>query len=159
MEGFFRELRNLGSDSKLEKLQGDLHTALSARETVVVFSQYGDTLHYLQDRLTPVYGRRVATYTRASGQRSDGTSWRPARKEEVKSAFGASEIQILLGTDAIAELALRNIRPAISQDELSSFVFETPNWLGGSSRIPRSKEPFASLSFQWKVASASILRS
>ncbi len=63
MEGFFRELRNLGSDSKLEKLQGDLHTALSARETVVVFSQYGDTLHYLQDRLTPVYGRRVATET------------------------------------------------------------------------------------------------
>lgn len=103
VEDFLARIRDLPGDSKFEQLMKDLERALSQREQVVVFTQYTDTMDYLKERLRPVYGRRIACYSGRGGEWWDGVSWSHASKEDIKNAFKAGEVQILLGTDALAE--------------------------------------------------------
>lgn len=103
VEDFLARLRNLGTDTKYDQLVQDLGKALAERPSVVLFTQYTDTMDYLRDKLRHVYGRRVACYSGRGGERWTGTGWAPVGKEEIKRAFRDGEIQILLGTDALAE--------------------------------------------------------
>jgi len=103
VEDFVRELRSLGTDTKFDQLTKDLDAALAKRDSVVVFTQYADTIDHLKQKLREVYGHRVACYTGRGGERWAGVAWAPATKEEIKRAFRDGEVQILLGTDALAE--------------------------------------------------------
>ena len=103
VEDFLVQLRNLGTDTKYDQLVRDLADALSQRSSVVLFTQYTDTMDYLRDKLRHVYGHRVACYSGRGGERWTGAGWAPVGKEEIKRAFRDGEIQILLGTDALAE--------------------------------------------------------
>ena len=103
VEKFLGDLRNLGSDTKFGRLVDDLHEAFSRRDSVVIFTQYTDTMDYLRDRLRYVYGRGVACYSGRGGERWDGRGWEEVGKERIKQDFAAGEIAILLGTDAMAE--------------------------------------------------------
>jgi superfamily II DNA or RNA helicase len=103
VENFLDALRKLGSDTKFDQLQRDLDLALSKRDSVVVFTQYGDTVDYLKERLRLLYGSRVACYTGGAVERWSGVGWAPVSKDEVKDAFANGEVKILLGTDALAE--------------------------------------------------------
>jgi len=63
---FIERLRDLGSDSEFEHLVDDLDAAFRERDTVIVFTQYTDTMDYLRDRLAGgrdrrAVGRRAAT--------------------------------------------------------------------------------------------------
>lgn len=100
---FLAELKTLATDTKFRQLLSDLDRALSRRDQVVVFTQYTDTLDDLKERLRPLYGRQMACYSGRGGERWTGFAWAPAGKEEVKNAFKAGEIRVLLGTDALAE--------------------------------------------------------
>ncbi len=103
LEDFLDELSNLATDTKFDRLVEDLQEALAKRESVVIFSQYADTIDYLKEKLRPVYAQRIACYTGRGGERWTPLGWTPAGKEEIKRAFAEGEIQILLGTDALAE--------------------------------------------------------
>ncbi|MER3487819.1 MAG: hypothetical protein C4307_03355, partial [Chloroflexota bacterium] len=100
---FLRELRGLGTDTKFDQLAKDLDAALAKRDSVVIFTQYADTVDHLKEKLRQIYGHRVACYTGRGGERWAEVAWAPASKEEIKRAFRDGEIQILLGTDALAE--------------------------------------------------------
>ena len=104
IEEFLNDLRLLATDSKLEQLQRDLQEAFLRRGTVVVFTQYTDTLDYLRERLRAVYGSQVACYSGRGGEVWDGVAWVPIPKEELKEAFRqGEEIKVLLCTDAASE--------------------------------------------------------
>lgn len=103
VEDFLVQLRNLGTDTKFDQLAQDLNDALSRRPSVVLFTQYTDTMDYLREKLRHVYGHRLACYSGRGGERWTGAGWAPVSKEEVKKAFRAGEIQILLGTESMAE--------------------------------------------------------
>jgi superfamily II DNA or RNA helicase len=103
VEDFLRALRGLGSDTKFEQLTADLDRALSTRDSVVVFTQYADTVDHLKEKLRLVYGDQVACYTGRAVERWAGVGWAPSTKEEIKRAFRDGEVKILLGTDALAE--------------------------------------------------------
>ncbi len=103
VEDFLRDLRSLGTDTKFDQLTKDLDAALAKRDSVVIFTQYADTVDHLKEKLREVYGHRVACYTGRAVERWAGVAWAPATKEEIKRAFRDGDVQILLGTEALAE--------------------------------------------------------
>ena len=104
VEDFLADLRALGSDSKFEQLTKDLTEILMKRDSVIVFTQYTDTMDYLRDRLRHVYGSQVACYSGRGGELWDGSAWVGTSKENIKTAFRESrEIKILLCTESASE--------------------------------------------------------
>ncbi|RME45420.1 MAG: helicase [Caldilineae bacterium] len=105
VEDFLSELRGLGEqDSKSQRLLSDLRTIFRRRDTVLIFTQYTDTMDYLRERLRAVYGSQVACYSGRGGERWDGVMWVPVSKEEIKNAFRrGEEVKILLCTEAASE--------------------------------------------------------
>lgn len=103
LERLLGDVQRLGHDTKFECLVEDLRTLLGQRDRVAVFVHYTDTMDALRDRLVGIYGRRLACYSGRGGERWDGSRWAGVSKEEVKEAFRAGEIQVLLCTDAASE--------------------------------------------------------
>ena len=103
LEDFLRELGALGRDSKVERLFADLETLAKERDTIIVFTQYADTMDHLREELRPLYGERLACYSGRGGERWDGRAWRPRRKEEVKESFRLGEVRLLLCTESASE--------------------------------------------------------
>jgi superfamily II DNA or RNA helicase len=104
LEDFLARLATLGSDSKFERLAADLREVLQKRDSVLVFTQYTDTMDYLRDRLREVYGGQVACYSGRGGERWQGGKWVAVSKETIKTAFRASrEVKILLCTESASE--------------------------------------------------------
>jgi superfamily II DNA or RNA helicase len=101
---FLADLRALGTDSKFEQLTKDLNEILKRRDSVIVFTQYTDTMDYVRDKLCHVYGGQVACYSGRGGERWNGTAWVGTSKESIKTAFRESrEIKILLCTESASE--------------------------------------------------------
>jgi superfamily II DNA or RNA helicase len=104
LQDFLADLRALGTDSKFEQLTQDLQDVLKRRDSVIVFTQYTDTMDYLRDKLRPVYGGQVACYSGRGGELWNGTAWVGTSKENIKTAFRESrDIKILLCTESASE--------------------------------------------------------
>ncbi len=104
LEDFLADLNALGSDSKFERLAADLGEVLQKRDSVIVFTQYTDTMDYLREKLRKVYGSQVACYSGRGGERLRDGKWAVVSKEEIKLAFRSSrEVKILLCTESASE--------------------------------------------------------
>ncbi len=105
VEDFLVELSRLGgNDSKVEQLVTDLQEIFKQRETVLIFTQYTDTMDFLREQLRQTYGSQVACYSGRGGEVWNGIAWVPTTKEEIKNAFRLGEIiKILLCTEAASE--------------------------------------------------------
>ncbi|MEJ7784649.1 MAG: helicase-related protein [Solirubrobacteraceae bacterium] len=117
-EGLAREVEELNSflaelkrrppnESKMGRLLEELRTSFASRhDTVVIFTQYTDTMDYVRDQLLGTYGSRVACYSGRGGERwnPDSQTWQPTSKEAIKKLFREGvEIKILIGTDSLSE--------------------------------------------------------
>jgi superfamily II DNA or RNA helicase len=104
LEDFLAGLNALGSDSKFERLAADLGEVLQRRDSVIVFTQYTDTMDYLREKLRKVYASQVACYSGRGGERWRDGRWAAVSKEEIKTAFRSSrEVKILLCTESASE--------------------------------------------------------
>jgi len=105
VEDFLHQLRALaGHDSKVVQLMRDLASVFRERDTVLVFTQYTDTMDFLREQLRQHYGGQVACYSGRGGEWWDGNTWVPITKEELKNAFREGErVKILLATEAASE--------------------------------------------------------
>jgi hypothetical protein len=104
VQDFLSELRSLGTDSKFEQLTKDLTEVLKRRDSVIVFTQYTDTMDYLREKLRHVYGGQVACYSGRGGELWNGAAWVGTSKESIKTAFRESrEIKILICTESASE--------------------------------------------------------
>src|SRR5207245_1253714 len=75
VEDFLSGLRTIGTDSKFQRLVQHLNEFLKRRDSVIVFTQYTDTMDYLRDKLRQVYGAQVACYSGRGGERWNGKVW------------------------------------------------------------------------------------
>ena len=104
VEDFIQQLRLLSvAESKLEALKNELRRVMLQRSTVLVFTQYTDTMDYLRDQLKEVYGSQVACYSGRGGEVWNGIAWVSAAKEAVKTDFREGRISILLCTESASE--------------------------------------------------------
>ena len=84
---FFRELRRITDDGR----------------SVLVFTEYTDTMEYLRDSLKPFYNSTVACYSGDGGQIWEGDEWKTVTKADITVALKNRTIQVLLCTDAASE--------------------------------------------------------
>ncbi|MEI8173794.1 MAG: helicase-related protein [Deltaproteobacteria bacterium] len=104
VEDFLREIRRLAGDSKWEQLDQEIRETLKSQDTIVIFTQYTDTLDDLREKLRQVYGAQVACYSGRGGEVWNGYKWEGRSKEEIKNDFReARNVKILLCTDAASE--------------------------------------------------------
>ena len=94
-------------DPKLELLIQDLQTLENrARDTVVIFIQYTDTLDVIKEKVS-LSRSDVGTYSGNGGEMYDSTAdvWMSASKERVKREFTdpAGELSFLVCTDLASE--------------------------------------------------------
>lgn len=105
LRDFLHNLSSLTHDSKRDQLDKDIKASLNTHETVVVFTQYTDTMDYLRDQLAQVYNR-IACYSGRGGELFDPITktWQSISKAELKTLFREGErVKILIGTDAMSE--------------------------------------------------------
>jgi hypothetical protein len=105
LRDFLDNLAWLTHDSKRDQLERDIKASLNKHETLVVFTQYTDTMDHLRDQLAQVYNR-IACYSGRGGELFDPSTrtWQPVCKAELKTLFRDGErVKILLGTDAMSE--------------------------------------------------------
>jgi hypothetical protein len=105
VEDFLAALGQLSSnDSKVARLLADLEQVFKQHGTVLVFSQYTDTMDFLRAQLRQVYGDQVACYSGRGGEVWNGLAWVPTTKEAIKTDFRQGEtLKILLCTEAASE--------------------------------------------------------
>jgi hypothetical protein len=108
LTSFLHDLEaGIPEDSKVAQLTRDIQQAFFAgHRTVVVFTQYTDTLSWLRDQLKGTYGAQIACYSGNGGSRWNPTlgEWEKLTKKRVKELFRqGDEVRILLGTDAMSE--------------------------------------------------------
>jgi ERCC4-related helicase len=104
VKDFIQELKLLSiADSKLEVLKDQLNQVFHKRSTVLVFTQYTDTMEYLRGQLQDVYGNEIACYSGRGGEVWNGIAWVETSKESVKEDFRLGKVRILLCTDSASE--------------------------------------------------------
>lgn len=108
LTSFLHELEaGIPEDSKVAQLTRDIRQSFfDGHRTVVVFTQYTDTLDWLRDQLRATYGAQIACYTGGGGSRWNPVlgEWETLPKKTVKELFRQGDkVRILLGTDAMSE--------------------------------------------------------
>lgn len=94
-------------ESKMVRLHQVVSDALNGgHQTVLVFTQYADTMHYVRDRLDAIWHGRVIGYSSDGGTIRDQTTgeWVKLTKRQTKEMFRAGDtVKVLVGTDTLAE--------------------------------------------------------
>jgi hypothetical protein len=89
---------------RLHDIVGDALTG--GHQTVLVFTQYADTMHYVRDRLDAIWHGRVIGYSASGGtiRDQDTGEWVNLTKRQTKEMFRAGDlVKVLVGTDTLAE--------------------------------------------------------
>lgn len=103
LDDLIGRVRELPQDPKFGQLVHDLQELRGQRTAALVFTQYTDTMDYLRDELSTVFGPKLGCFSGRGGELWDGTAWRLTTKEDVKTRFAAEKIEILLCSEAAAE--------------------------------------------------------
>lgn len=89
---------------RLHQIVGDALTG--GHQTVLVFTQYADTMTYIRDRLDAIWHGRVIGYSATGGTIRDQATgeWVKLTKRQTKEMFRAGDqVKVLIGTDTLAE--------------------------------------------------------
>jgi len=105
IQGLLARAQALPTDTKARALLDVIHELREAgfRQTIV-FTQYTDTVDFLRDELTNVFGPVVMCFSGRGGETptSDG-GWRTRSRDVTKQWFREGRAEILICTDAAAE--------------------------------------------------------
>lgn len=107
LEDFIAQLYDVPEDPKLEQLVQDLQTLSGlARDTVIIFTQYTDTLDAIKNKVCLSHPA-VGTYSGRGGEIYDAENreWRGTSKERVKREFTDpdGDLSVLICTDSASE--------------------------------------------------------
>ncbi|WP_423463366.1 DEAD/DEAH box helicase [Promicromonospora sp. MS192] len=107
LRNFVHELEQItAEDTKASRLIDDVRkSVLEGYSSVVVFTQYFDTLEYVRERLLAAGIVKIGCYSGAGGEVWDAATgtWDQKTKAEIKTAFRAGELEALIGTDSMSE--------------------------------------------------------
>ncbi|MDQ0031524.1 SNF2-related protein [Arthrobacter bambusae] len=103
---FLNELDTItGEDTKASQLVQDVNQALMTYDSIVVFTQYTDTMDYVRERMILAGNHRIGCYSGRGGEIYDHSSkgWTLVTKSDIKNRFRNGELTVLIGTDSMSE--------------------------------------------------------
>jgi superfamily II DNA or RNA helicase len=102
---YVERITRLETDSKIDRLREHVDEARASAQSLIVFTQFTDTLDYLRDHLRYAYGPTLATFTGAGGRvwEAGQGRWAEISKRELVEEIRGGRITILLATDAASE--------------------------------------------------------
>lgn len=104
VERLLEDIRSLrGTDSKRDRFWDEIRKLRDDGRSVLVFTEYTDTMEYVRDQLVSAYNKAVGSYCGDGGQRWDGEKWVSMSKAAITAALAAGEVQVLVCTDAASE--------------------------------------------------------
>ncbi|MFF4792955.1 SNF2-related protein [Streptomyces sp. NPDC001276] len=106
LRDFLSELDKItGEDTKATHLVRDITQSLNAYDSIVIFTQYGDTMDYVRERLIAAGFYRIGCYSGRGGEVYDHASgtWTEVTKADIKNKFRNKELEVLIGTDSMSE--------------------------------------------------------
>lgn len=107
LRSFVHQLEQISAeDTKATQLIDDIRASVMKGYTsVVVFTQYTDTMEYVRERLLAAQVTKIGCYSGRGGEIwNPGTKvWDRVTKSEIKTAFRAGELDALIGTDSMSE--------------------------------------------------------
>lgn len=106
LRSFLAQLHTItGEDTKATQLVNDINQALHTYSSVVVFTQYADTMDYVRERLIAAGYQKLGCYSGRGGEVYDlsAKTWTEVTKAEIKTRFRSDEIEVLIGTDSMSE--------------------------------------------------------
>jgi hypothetical protein len=92
-----------GRDSKRDRFFDELRRVTEDGRSVLVFTEYTDTMDYLREGLVPAYGKSLGCYSGDGGQRWDGERWVAVSKDAITGGLQRGELRALICTDAASE--------------------------------------------------------
>ena len=103
--GIIKNIAKLGTDTKARRLADELLSAeRDGFQSVIIFTQYTDTMDYLKEFLADRLDWPIGCYSGRGGEKQDASgAWAPCSKEQVKRMLRDGQIQILVCTDAAGE--------------------------------------------------------
>ena len=106
LHDFIDELERAHTDPKIVHLRNDIRALRQdARDNIVIFTQYQDTLDHIRTTLTDTHPN-VGTYSGSGASRynAESDSWETVGKETIKQEFTSSGgTNILICTDSASE--------------------------------------------------------
>lgn len=104
VERLLDQVQGLGNrDSKRDRFYDVLRQLTEDGRSVLVFTEYADTLAYLRESLVSFYQQALGCYSGDGGQVWDGSAWRSVTKDVVTAKLQSGEVQVLICTDAASE--------------------------------------------------------
>lgn len=102
--GILDSLRALNNrDTKRDYFFDRLREATDDGRSVLVFTEYTDTMEYLRDALMSHYGKALGCYSGDGGQVWDGTEWKVVTKSIITQHLNEKKVKVLICTDAASE--------------------------------------------------------
>lgn len=95
------ELR--GRDSKRDRFFDVLRRITDDGRSVLVFSEYADTMEYLREQLVAHYGKTLGCYSGEGGRSWDGETLRSVTKDSITTMLRTGALRVLICTDAASE--------------------------------------------------------
>lgn len=106
LRSFLSELGTItGEDTKATQLVNDINQALHTYSSVVVFTQYADTMDYVRERLIAAGYQKLGCYSGRGGEVYDASTktWTGVTKADIKTKFRSGDLEVLIGTDSMSE--------------------------------------------------------
>ncbi len=115
--GRVKRMAEREDDPKIRRLLSDIADCRARGKSVLLFTQFADTLHALRPCLLGPYRAQVACYTGSGGQVWRDGAWAPESREGLTRSFAEGRVTILLCTDAASEgLNLQRASALINYD-------------------------------------------
>ena len=151
LEQFLAELRETNVDSKLDHFMKDVEDLLGDHRAVLVFTQYTDTMDYIRDRLSSIYGPLVACISGRGGEILDPVtrSWKRAKTSEVQQSLGGS-VRILIGTEALGEGLDLQLADAVVNYDMPWNPMKVEQRIGRIDRIEQKSPTIAVYNYFYK---------
>ena len=118
VEYLLNQLKNLaGIDTKRDSFFDILYRVKEEGRSVLVFTEYTDTMDYLLNLLVEHYGSLVAGYSGDGGRIYINGEWQSRTKKYITDQLAAGKIKYLICTDAASEgLNLQTASALINYD-------------------------------------------
>ncbi|WP_265109161.1 DEAD/DEAH box helicase [Halosolutus halophilus] len=152
LQEFVDDLKQAHTDPKVAQLRRDIRSLRqSARDNIIIFTQYHDTLEHIRETLTDTHPN-VGTYSGGGGMQYDETAgeWVNVGKEAIKRDFTDGDTNILICTDSASEGLNLQTADALINFDLPWNPMRVEQRIGRIDRIGQKNEIVKIINYAYK---------